>query len=344
MRTHLLALVASTSLCIACGSGSEQSPVPPPKAQGTKPAPAGAAAPGTAGAASAQPPSSIEPESSKQPFMPFAADAQVVPWSTGKFMLGAAEERYLCFASTLEDDRIVNGYATQNAPFVHHLILARTSAPEPDGFAECDVAFRSSWETLFITGTGNSVLEFPQDAGHQLPKGTQLLVQMHLLNASSSPVEGSVTINMRRAAVANPRPVNSYIFGTAAVSLPPKQTSQVVGTCSMWQSVKLIAGFPHMHLLGTSMRFEVGSSPDALQEVFKRDPFDFNNQRIDRVDATVNAGQVTRVTCTFDNPMDKTIGYGESTHDEMCYFVGFAVDLPSQSACLEVLPPNIFGP
>jgi hypothetical protein len=37
--------------------------------------------------------------------------------------------------------------------------------------------------------------------------------------------------------------------------------------------------------------------------------------------------------------MDHAIGYGESTHDEMCYFVGFAVDQPAQSACLEVLPP-----
>jgi hypothetical protein len=31
------------------------------------------------------------------------------------------------------------------------------------------------------------------------------------------------------------------------------------------------------------------------------------------------------------------------TLDEMCYFVGFAVDQSSMSACLEVLPPFIFG-
>jgi hypothetical protein len=343
MRTPWLVLVLAASFAIGCGSEASPQSGQSPKAM--KPAQAGGASEptmmGTAGAAPTQP--NMQPQGMMKQFMPFAANADVVPWSTGKFMLDGNQERYLCFAATLDEDLTVSGYAAQNAPFVHHLILVRTSAPEPDGFAECDVAFRNTWETLFITGTGNSKLEFPADAAHVLPKGTQLLVQMHLLNATSSPVEGSVTIDMRRTAVANPRPVSSYIFGTAAVSLPPKQVSQVVGTCSMFQSVQLIAGFPHMHLLGTAMHFEVGTTETDLHEVFKRDPFDFSNQHMDMVDATINAGEVTRVTCTYNNPMDKTIEYGESTHDEMCYFVGFAVDLPAQSACLEVLPPDIFN-
>ncbi len=50
------------------------------------------------------------------------------------------------------------------------------------------------------------------------------------------------------------------------------------------------------------------------------------------------AGTVTRVTCTYDNTLDQVVGYGESTKNEMCYFVGFAIDLPGQSACLEVIP------
>ena len=290
-----------------------------------------------------KPSDSKQPQDSMQPFMPFAPDAEVVAWSTGKFMLDAEQERYLCFASTLEDDRMVNAYASQNAPFVHHLILARTSAPEPEGFAECDVAFRNTWEPLFITGTGNSVLEFPEDAGHQLTKGTQLVVQMHLLNASDHPVEGSVTINMRRTTVAEPAAGQQLHLRHGRGRAAAQADLSSRGTCPSFQPVQLIAGFPHMHMLGTSMRFEVGSADSALHEIFKRDPFDFNNQHIDMVDATINPGEVTRVTCTFDNPMDKTIGYGESTHDEMCYFVGLRRRFPAQSACLEVLPPNIFG-
>ena len=273
------------------------------------------------------------------PEPPFGADADVFEWSTDEFTLEAGQERYLCFASTLAEDLVINGYHTDVEPFVHHLIFSRTRTPEPEGFAECDIAFRNGWDPVFISGAGDTTLEFPDDAGHDLPTGTQLVVQMHLLNVTEAPVQGSVTINMRRSAIENPRPVSTFIFGTAAVELPPSQSSEVVGTCPMWQSVHLIAGFPHMHLLGTSLRFEVGSSEGAMREVFKRDPFDFDNQRIDKLDVEVAAGDISRVTCTFDNTMDQTVSYGESTRNEMCYFIGFAVDLPSQSACLEVIPP-----
>lgn len=310
----------------------------------------------------APPPAAAEPEPAQEPMdgaaMPaepadppvpaapepaFGADADVFEWSTGEFTLEAGQERYLCFASTLSEDLTVNGYHTSGQPFQHHLILSRASAPEPEGFAECDIAFRSSWEILFITGTGDTKLEFPQDAAHILGGGTQLVLQMHLLNTRDEAVTGSVAIDMRRTQVDNPRPVNSFIFGTAAVELPPAQTSDVVGTCSMFQSVQLIAGFPHMHLRGRAMRFEVGASVGELQEVYRRDPFDFDSQQMDMLDLSVSAGQVTRVTCTFDNPTDEVISYGESTNEEMCYFVGFAVDLPGQSACLEVIPPSVFG-
>jgi hypothetical protein len=276
--------------------------------------------------------------------MPFGPGAQVFDWSTEQFSLGAGQERYLCYARTLQEDLVINGYNSVGDKFVHHLILSRASAPEPEGFSECDVAFRNSWETLFITGTGASTLEFPGDAGHTLKKGTQLIVQMHLLNAAEAPVEGSLTVHMRRSEVANPRPVSNFIFGTAAVELPPHAKTEVVGTCAAFQPVTLIAGFPHMHMLGSSMRFEVGKSEATMQQVFSRDPFDFNSQRIDKLDVTVSQGDLTRVRCMFDNIHEQTIGYGESTKNEMCYFVGFAVDQPRISGCLEVLPPGITPP
>jgi hypothetical protein len=309
MRTPSILLVALFPLTVACGSENGGS---------TPPAP--------------EPP----------PVEPFGPGVDAVAWKTEQFSLDAAEERYLCYAKTLEEDMVVSGYASVGDRFVHHVILSRASAPETEGFAECDVAFKRTWETLFITGAGDSKLEFPEDAGHQLKAGTQLVVQMHLLNAAEDPVEGSLTINMRRSTVQNPRPVSNFIFGTAAVELPPRRTSEVVGTCAPAQPVRLIGGFPHMHLLGSSMRFQVGKAEASLKEVFARDPFDFDSQRVDTLDVAIAPGDLTRVKCTFDNTHEQTVSYGESTMNEMCYFVGFAIDMPRMSACLEVLPSNIF--
>ncbi len=284
---------------------------------------------GSGGAAGSAPPTTADP----------FPGADVLVWQTEQFSLQAGQERYLCYAKTLEEDAVVNAYNSRGDRFVHHVIFSRARSPQTEGFEECDVSFRSSWEPLFLTGAGDTTLEFPADAGHRLTKGTQLIVQMHLLNVATAPVDGALTITMRKSATANPRPVSGYVFGTAAVELPPGETTEVVGTCAPRQDVKLIAGFPHMHMLGSSMTFEVGASASSLREVFKRDPFDFDDQRIEKLDLTVKAGEITRVRCTFDNTLDEIVRYGESSRNEMCFFVGFAVDQPRQSACLEVVPP-----
>ncbi|MET0387700.1 MAG: hypothetical protein ABW321_17145 [Polyangiales bacterium] len=273
---------------------------------------------------------------------PFGPGVETFAWGTDDFTVEPGEEKYLCFAKTLEEDLVASGYTTQGGrkqPFVHHLIFAKVNKPEPEGFAECDVAFRNSWETLFISGAGETTLEFPSDAGHQLKSGTQLLVQMHLLNSGTERVTGQVAINLRKSQVESPRPVSSAVFGTAAVELPPSSESQVVGTCTARRNTKLIAGFPHMHTLGKSLRFEVGAAEAELKEVFKREPYDFDDQRIENLEVEIPQGATTRVTCTYENTHAQTITYGESTTNEMCFFVGFAVDSERGGGCLEVLPP-----
>ena len=138
--------------------------------------------------------------------------ADVLVWQTEKFSLAAGQERYLCYAKTLQEDAVVNAYNSRGDRFVHHVIFSRARAPQAEGFEECDVSFRSAWEPLFLTGAGDTTLEFPADAGHRLAKGTQLIVQMHLLNAAAAPVDGTLAITMRKSSTTNPRPVSGYVF------------------------------------------------------------------------------------------------------------------------------------
>jgi hypothetical protein len=107
----------------------------------------------------------------------------------------------------------------------------------------------------------------------------------------------------------------------------------------MREPLNIIAAFPHMHMLGTAMTFETGKSEAELKEVFKRDPFSFDNQAIDPLVLKLAPGDVTRTTCTFKNTHNQVVKYGESSLSEMCYFIAFAVDREAQSACLSSLPP-----
>jgi Copper type II ascorbate-dependent monooxygenase, C-terminal domain len=88
-----------------------------------------------------------------------------------------------------------------------------------------------------------------------------------------------------------------------------------------------------MHLLGKSLTFEMGPSADQLKKVFERNPYDFDSQRIELLDLTLNPGDVTRVTCNFDNTTDKTITFGESTKSEMCFLATFVADRTGVAGC-----------
>src|SRR5882724_9426283 len=113
------------------------------------------------------------------------------------------------------------------------------------------------------------------------------------------------------------------------------QESQVLGQCDMREPANLIAAFPHMHMLGRSMRFEVGKSLDAMTPMFVRDPFDFNDQRMEKVVISLAQGDKTRLTCTYQNTNPTAVTYGESTLNEMCYLIGFAIDRPSMGGCVQ---------
>ena len=71
-------------------------------------------------------------------------------------------------------------------------------------------------------------------------------------------------------------------------------------------------------------------SPKSSNET----PTTSTDQRLELINLTLNAGDVTRVTCNYQNPMDQTITFGESTKNEMCFLVGFAADRSGTSGCV----------
>jgi hypothetical protein len=84
-----------------------------------------------------------------------------------------------------------------------------------------------------------------------------------------------------------------------------------------------------MHQLGTSMKLELGTSADDMQLIYSRDPWDFDQQTIDGLDMTVEQGKFARLTCNYDNTTNRTITYGESSFDEMCFLGIFWIGSPT---------------
>jgi hypothetical protein len=264
-----------------------------------------------------------------------------VTFRTEDFTLEPGQEKFLCYTQTLDRDVVVGGYSINAKPYVHHTVLSKTAGDEPEGMSECDVLFRLAWEPIFPVGAGEYEIQFPEGIGQVLPAGTRLLAQLHLLNAGKETVVDSAELDLHLSPHESPRELATFAFGNFNVNLPPLQSSKIESVCSVKEQVEVVAAFPHMHQLATSLTFEVGPSADRLSKVFERNPYDFDNQNLELVNLTLNAGDVTRVTCNYDNTTDKTITFGESTFNEMCFFVGFAADRSVASGCIVGTPTGL---
>lgn len=242
---------------------------------------------------------------------------------TEAFTLEPESEQYLCYAATVSEDLVIDGFSDEGAPFLHHLLFSRSTGTEPEGLSECDVLFRYTWQPIFGAGAGASELELPEGTGHRIAAGQQLVLQMHLFNTTEEPVTGSVELRMHRSSADDPEAIGSKTFGTFELSLPAAQESDVEALCTIDERVEILAVLPHMHQLGTSLTFEVGKSEDDMAMVFERNPYQFDDQRIDPIELTLEPGDMTRLRCHYDNPHDREISFGESSEDEMCFLMGF---------------------
>ncbi len=259
---------------------------------------------------------------------------------TPTLTIKASSEKYICYAKTLEEDLAVDRFDYAVKDYVHHVFFSQTTAPEPDGVSECDVAFRQTWLPLFVAGKGGSSLQYPAGDANVLPKGTQVVLQLHLLNATANDETFDVALALHKSTVPNPTPVGIFVFGTQNISLPPSATTTVTSECIVDQDVKSFAMFAHEHQLGTKVTLETADSTGAYAMTYKRDPYSFNNQFMDQTPLSIPKGTKTRVTCTYDNSTTSTVGYGESSNNEMCYIITFVPGKAGAFACVTTAPSD----
>jgi hypothetical protein len=248
--------------------------------------------------------------------------------SSATFTVPAGEERYVCWTFETDDAVKVQKFGIQGTSAVHHVMLSQTRSPEPTGERECALLFNPNWTPVFSTGAGADGLKFPDGVAYELAPKTQLVLQLHLLNVSSKDITDVAKVTMDLTNDPKAEPVLIGGFGTTHISLPPKSPSSVGSECDLPHAGRLVAFSPHMHQHGRSLTFEVGETKDKMSAAYKRDPFDFDAQRIDILDMALKQGQHVRVTCNFQNDTDKTITYGESSLDEMCFLGAYFVGQP----------------
>jgi len=255
--------------------------------------------------------------------------------STEKFHVSeSASNLYECFTFRSPFGATTQGIAyapiIDDTRVVHHWILYRTATAQPDGaVGPCNMP----GDAVFVAGwaPGGQNFVMPDDIGLEMPGPTDsLILQIHYYNLAAY-TDADDASGVAFCTTETPRANEAGVFtlGDIFLDIPPRSTDHVEqGTCPSWatsllpQPVSIIGSFPHMHRLGTRLSTVIqrGGDPARSETLVQVDHWDFNSQAFYGVDPPIliNPRDSIVTTCTYDNPTDVAVHFGERTEDEMC--------------------------
>lgn len=243
---------------------------------------------------------------------------------------------YKCVRITVPTDMYLTDIIAQAPAGTHHTVLSIASgnAAGADGEQECAVGTIGR-NMLYASGIGTSPFSFPTDVGLKVAAGTQLHLNLHLYNASDEPMASESAIWVKSQPTPTPMLAEMVFAGKIAFTLGTGPRT-VTGGCKVTTGFKLFALWPHMHKLANHSKFEVIRPVGQTNEttVLWDAPYDFEDQKYypQTPEFDVLVDDTIKVTCTYNNTTNKTVGFGDSSDNEMC-FTGM-YRYPSQDASL----------
>ncbi|MCA1664602.1 MAG: hypothetical protein LC659_10095 [Myxococcales bacterium] len=242
-----------------------------------------------------------------------------ISFDTASYIVQPGEEkRYYCFTTRIPSDHDV--FVTEITPTygraTHHLGVYYTLSDEPDGVFDCPELVKQTWIPLYGGGIESGTLAAPPGAAFHLKAGQQILVQLHLLNATPSTVTDKATITLKTTIDTTATPAGMFGMSNTQITLPAQAQGDVTMSCQVGEDMSVFAVFGHMHQLGT--RIELSRANGSL---LFGESWSFDDQPTIPQTFQLAKGDQLTLHCQYQNSTDATVSYGESTNQEMCAFV-----------------------
>jgi hypothetical protein len=154
----------------------------------------------------------------------------------------------------------------------------------------------------------------------------EVVLQVHYNNRSGDTepdltrVEVMVSDEVEHPAYIQPWTDPSWLDGTGMdIPAHSEGVSHSFSVRDSWGAFQVHTASLHMHQLGRSANLTV-ERPGEDTCLLQIDDWDFNWQRsyVLEEPVTVEQGDTLTVSCTWDNPTDEDVNWGEGTGDEMC--------------------------
>jgi len=242
----------------------------------------------------------------------------------------AKPDDYHCFLInpklTTDQDLVAYEFVPDQRHEVHHALIF--SAPMADAQAKDDATPGLGWpcsgssdvksaQLIATWVPGETFSEFPTKTGIRIPAGHALVAQLHY-NTRHGVAPDRSQLKLRFAEQPVPNRASIFaILNTSFVINPNQQGARAVASSGPLPiPLKVWGVFPHMHELGHTGKITAGDT--CLVDV---PDWDFHWQQMYFYDGdgiTIPKGTDVKYTCTWDNPTNRTVRWGEGTEDEMC--------------------------
>ncbi len=250
-----------------------------------------------------------------------------------QFAVPTTMTNYMCTGFTMSVPQLRHMVAFQavidDTTHVHHIILYKLQSPKP-GVWDCSsmpqgARFQWGW------APGGEPLVMPDEAGFLVGDDgdTHFGLQVHYNNpladtdfVDSSGVNVFTTEHLRpnHAGVLMLGTVGGIVIPPGMSEFPVENTCPASITSSLAVAPLMILGSGlHAHELGRKLWTDQFRGGDLIGQIGKKDPYSFNDQGFEPVDATIMAGDELVTHCVYDSTSRTEPTYGgESTQDEMC--------------------------
>lgn len=243
---------------------------------------------------------------------------------------------YRCFI--LDPSEVAGRYITAVGPKVgapemmHHITMSSVDkadvGPEyldPQGWDCIDSVVNFESEALFAGwAAGTLPVEYPEGSGVWMDEDTYLVISMHYVSNPDAPgltdqteFSFNVADEVDQALVMFPATIDHFVI--PAETLDHSSGRSLAGYT--FGNAEIISVLPHMHDLGKAYDMRVVHD-DGTETCVVNGDFTFDNQINYQFTEPieVSATDTLSYTCTWDNPGEETIRYGERTDEEMCIF------------------------
>jgi hypothetical protein len=278
--------------------------------------------------------------------------------SWGQVTVAPGSEATRCVILDLGNDQPVKIHQIHNqlGSISHHLVLYREDGPgetQTEPF-DCEpfsgtLSVGTAISPLMITQKHDDLLTLPRGVAYTFEPHQRIRIEQHYVNTSDVDQVASATSELFVGVADQIRDEASFLFiGTPDIELPPQQVTSIDAFLTLppeLQDSQFFAITGHTHRLGTDVQVRYAAGRDAARtSVYAPEPFIWSEPATTRHEPAfrVPAGGGFDFHCEFDNTTPDVVTFGESAHDEMCFF--WAYYYPSKGARMCVHSTLAGGP